>query len=132
MKRNVLLSIKPRYVNSILSGEKRYEFRKMIPRSTEIENVYIYSSAPVQKIVARFSLKDILHASPKEIWERCSQYGGISEEEFFEYYKGKTDAYSLSINDLEIFDEAICPYSTFKKFTPPQSFLYYDKLELAN
>lgn len=132
MSKSVLLSIKPKYVNSILSGEKKFEFRKIIPRSDDVTHVYIYSSYPVQKIVGKFSLKDVLHASPAEIWERCSQYGGISKNDFFEYYNGKTLAYSLSITDLEIFEEAICPYNTFKKFTAPQSFLYYDRLELVN
>jgi len=132
MNKSVLLSIKPKYVDSILRGEKKFEFRKAIPRSNEITDVYIYSSSPIQKIVGKFSLKSILHASPKEIWEKCSEYGGISEDAFFEYYEGKTEAYSLSITDLEIFKDAICPYETFKKFTAPQSFLYYDKLELAN
>lgn len=132
MKKSILLSIKPKYVNSILDGKKRFEFRKAIPNSKEVEEVYIYSSAPVQKIVGKFSLKNILHASPQEIWEKCSRYGGISEDDFFEYYRGREEAYSLSITDLEIFEEAICPYNTFKKFTAPQSFLYYDRLELAN
>lgn len=132
MKKSVLLSIKPKYVDSILRGEKKFEFRKVIPRSSDVTHVYIYSSYPVQKIVGKFSLKDILHASPREIWEKCSQYGGISKNDFFKYYDGKSLAYSLSITDLEIFDEAICPYNTFKKFTPPQSFLYYDRLELVN
>ena len=27
---NIILSIKPKYVDKILSGEKRYEFRKQI------------------------------------------------------------------------------------------------------
>ena len=132
MKKNVLLSIKPKYVNAILRGEKKFEFRKVIPRSKEIENIYIYSSAPIQKIVGKFSLRKIIQAHPEEIWEQCHEYAGISEAEFFQYYDGRVEAYSLCIADLEIFEEAICPYNTFKKFTPPQSFMYYDKLELAN
>lgn len=132
MSKSVLLSIKPKYVNSILNGDKKYEFRKLIPRSNDIDTVYIYSSSPVQKIIGKFSLKDVICATPEEIWEQCSEYGGISKEDFFQYYNGKSEAYSLRISDLEVFDKAICPYNTFKKFTPPQSFLYYDKLEPAN
>jgi len=129
MNESILLSIKPKYVNAILRGEKKYEFRKAIPQSTKIKDVYIYASSPMKKIVAKFSLNHILRASPEEIWKQCSQYGGISKEEFFKYYNTKTEAYALTINDLEVFEKPICPYNEFKKFTPPQSFLYYNRLQ---
>jgi predicted transcriptional regulator len=38
---NVLLSIKPRYVEAILKGDKRYEFRKNIFRNKDVENLGI-------------------------------------------------------------------------------------------
>lgn len=131
MQKSILLSIKPRYVKSIIAGEKQFEFRKSIFRSSEIEKVYIYASAPIKKIVGYFNLGDIIQGEPLEIWERCSDLGGISEEEFFRYYEGKTKAFSLCIDKLNIFDNAICPYSTFENFTPPQSFMYFDKMESA-
>ena len=44
---DVLLSIKPRYVKSILEGGKRYEFRKTIFKNRKIDRICIYSSSPV-------------------------------------------------------------------------------------
>ncbi len=129
MNKSILLSIKPKYVRAILRGEKKYEFRKAIPQSNDVRDVYIYASSPIKKIVAKFSLNHILRASPEEIWELCSKYGGISKEEFFRYYNTKTEAYALTISDLEIFEDSICPYNKFKKFAPPQSFLYYNRLQ---
>ena len=129
MNKSILLSIKPKYVHAILRGEKKYEFRKAIPQSNDVKDVYIYASSPIKKIVAKFSLNHILRASPEEIWKQCSKYGGISKEEFFRYYNTKTEAYALTISDLEIFEDPICPYNKFKKFAPPQSFLYYNRLQ---
>lgn len=129
MEKSILLSIRPRYVNAIISGEKRFEFRKSIFRSPDITKIYIYASAPVKKIVGYFNLGDILHGNPHEIWERCSDLGGISKEEFFKYYEGKENAFSLCIDKLNIFEHAICPYTTFENFTPPQSFMYFDGME---
>ena len=34
---DVLLSIKPKYVKSIIEGEKRYEFRKAIFKNRDID-----------------------------------------------------------------------------------------------
>jgi len=56
---NVLLSIKPKYVDLILNGEKKYEFRRKIFRN-ETNKVYVYCTSPVKKIVAYFT---ILHVN---------------------------------------------------------------------
>ena len=40
---NVLLSIKPKYANQILNGNKRYEFRKSVFKNRNLDVVYIYS-----------------------------------------------------------------------------------------
>ncbi len=50
---NVIFSIKPKYVERILSGEKKYEFRKRIWKK-QVDRVFIYASSPVKKIVASF------------------------------------------------------------------------------
>jgi len=129
MNQSVLLSIKPQYVDAIIRGEKLFEFRKVIFRSPDIKRVYIYASSPIQKIVGYFSLGEVMQGHPCDIWDRCSELGGISEHDFFEYYRGKTKAFSLKISGLSLFDNAVCPYTAFDNFTPPQSFMYFDKME---
>ena len=129
MNQSILLSIKPKYVEAIKSGKKRFEFRKKIWRSTDVEKIYIYASSPIKKIVGYFTLGKIIKGDPLEIWKICSTSAGISKKDFFEYYEGKTEAYALSISELNIFDDAVCPYVIFDKFTPPQSFMYFDELE---
>jgi len=49
---NVLLSVKPKYAEEIISGRKKYEFRKSIFKREDIKKMYIYSSSPVKKIIA--------------------------------------------------------------------------------
>jgi predicted transcriptional regulator len=39
---DVLLSVKPKFVEKIISGTKRYEFRKIIFKENEINRIYIY------------------------------------------------------------------------------------------
>ena len=47
---SILLSIKPEYVEKILKGEKRYEFRRKLCQK-EVDKIYIYETSPVKKVV---------------------------------------------------------------------------------
>lgn len=47
---NLLISIKPEFVNKILAHEKLYEFRKSIFKQN-VEKIFIYSSYPVKRLL---------------------------------------------------------------------------------
>jgi type I restriction enzyme S subunit len=49
---NVLLSIRPKYVEEIIKGNKRYEFRKSIFKK-KVDEVWIYATSPTKKLLAR-------------------------------------------------------------------------------
>ena len=121
---NVLLSIKPKYVAKIVEGEKKYEFRKRIFTRKDIEQIYIYSTSSVRKIIGMITIKKILEGSPAEIWEKCSFYSGMTKEEYFCYFKDKEMAFAIEIKDVKVFPEPVDPYMIFEKFIPPQSFYY--------
>ena len=118
---NVLMSIKPEFVDRILTGEKQYEFRKSIFKE-HVERIYIYSSYPVKKIVGYFEVDEIIHKSPEELWDSYSEISGISEKDFFKYFKDHEKGYAIKINNLKVFEE----YIEMKDFTAPQSFCYVE------
>ncbi|MDD2666585.1 MAG: hypothetical protein PHD13_05310 [Methanocellales archaeon] len=128
---NVLLSIKPKYANAILSGEKEYEFRKVIFKDRNVERVYIYSSSPVKRIVGVFIVGDIIEGHPERIWERCQKKSGINKEDFFNYFNGSEKGYAIKIDDLETIEDPIDPRSLSSDFVPPQSFCYFDTLSIG-
>ncbi|MDO8725404.1 MAG: ASCH domain-containing protein [Candidatus Methanoperedens sp.] len=123
---NVLLSVKPKYAQKILDGEKKYEFRRAIFKKQDIEKVYIYSSSPVSKIVAAFEIEKILKDSPEKIWALCQKYAGISKKDFFDYFKNSNAAYAIGMENVEVFKTPINPFDEFTNFKPPQSFYYFD------
>jgi type I restriction enzyme S subunit len=55
---NVLLSIKPKYVELIKAGFKKYEFRRKISKKFDGSKVYIYSTSPIKKIIGVFDVKN--------------------------------------------------------------------------
>jgi len=125
---DVLLSIKPKYVEKIIEGTKTYEFRKLVFKTlTESERVYIYSSSPVKKIIGSFSVETIIEDKPRRLWDLCRNCAGISEKDFYEYFKNKETGFAISIKSLEIFDKPIDPYKNIENFRAPQSYCYIRK-----
>lgn len=120
----LILSIKPRYVERILDRSKRVEFRKSRLKSPE-KLVFIYASSPRQEVVGYFRYKTIIEDSPKKIWEKYKEIGGICEDDFFQYYKGKQKAFAIEISEVKTFPIPVKP-SELERFTPPQSFQYVD------
>jgi type I restriction enzyme, S subunit len=128
---DVLLSIKPKYVKSILKGVKRYEFRKTIFKNREINRIYIYSSSPVKKIVGTFEIGGILEDHPVDLWDTVKEYAGIDDRDFFAYFEGKSRAFAIEIQNLLELPDPIDPYETMPGFVPPQSYCYMDGLHVA-
>lgn len=124
---NVLLSIKPKYANAILAGQKLVEFRKLTFKK-EIERVYIYSSAPEQRIIGYFTIADIVSDTPEELWKQFSSVGSISEEDFFDYFADKEIGYSIKIKSVNKFRKSKNPKDIFKNFVPPQSYMYCEEI----
>lgn len=128
---DVLLSIKPRYVKSIIEGDKRYEFRKTIFKNREINRIYIYSSSPVKKIVGTFEIGGILEDHPVDLWDTVKEFAGIDNRDFFAYFEGKSRAFAIEIQNLQKFNHPIDPYETMPGFVPPQSYCYLDGVPVA-
>lgn len=123
----VLLSIKPKYVEQIERHSKLFEFRKQNFKNKP-EEIWIYSSAPVKKIVGIIYVEDILEKSPEALWQQCKDYAGIEEESFFEYFRNKRKGIAIKIKKYEKFIIPINPYEVNLNFTPPQSYAYLDNV----
>ena len=80
----ILLSINPEHVENILSGTKKYEFRKVQCKET-VDKIVIYSTYPVMKVVGEVDVLDILVNSPDVVWNEPSKYAGIKTR-FFDKY----------------------------------------------
>lgn len=119
----VILSIKPKYCQAIIDGKKKYEFRKQIPKHWKNARFLIYASSPVQRIIGEFTSKEVINASPDEVWEKCERDAGITLQEFYSYFKDKDKAIALHIDDFTEYDP-IDPWEAFNQFYPPQSYQY--------
>lgn len=123
---DMILSIKPCYVKEIINGNKKYEFRKSKPLR-KVEKIYIYETKPFKKIIGYFKYDNVISGDKYSIWNKFKQYGCISKEDYFKYYRTSLKAYAFNINKLILFKQYIDPYKIFDKFTAPQSYVYIKK-----
>ena len=120
----ILLSIKPEYVEKIISGEKRFEFRRKLPKKSSIHTVVVYATMPVGKVVGEFTIQQILSMSPEQLWQQTATHSGVSKDFLDQYFKQRDTAHAFQIG---IFKKYTQP-KPLKDFIPsgfaPQSFCY--------
>lgn len=122
--RALLLSINPQYVEKILAGTKRYEYRKRVAKYKS-NTILVYSTSPIMKVVAKVEIVDTICAPPLELWERTKFDAGISLQKYCEYYKGCKTACAYQLGKVEIF-ELPKTLSEFNILLAPQSFTYVE------
>ena len=123
--KKILLSIKPNYVKEILAGRKRVEYRKRIPRDNSVKQVLIYSSYPVKRVGAEFTIGGFLKGAPEWLWNKTAEIGCVSKEFFDNYFEGKSIAFAYKIEDLIIFETP----KTLKEYgmeKGPQDYCYVE------
>ncbi|EGQ9817937.1 ASCH domain-containing protein [Vibrio antiquarius] len=121
-----LLSIKPEFVEKILSGEKLVEYRKAVFKRPEVKSVVIYSTMPDGLIVGEFEIGQILAKPPEELWEQTKDVSGINKQFFDEYFTDRDVAYAIEIKKLKRYATPINPYEKEEGFKAPQSFKYIE------
>ena len=119
--KNILLSIKPKYVEKILNWTKKYELRKRVPKD-DIDTIYIYETVPSKKIVAKFKVEKILDDNKEKIWDAIWEFLWISKEDFMKYFFWKENACAYKIWDIEKLD--VDPYKEIENFSPPQGYKF--------
>ena len=120
----VLMSIKSIYVEKILNGEKRYEYRKTIPKKC-VSKIIIYSTHPVKKVVGEVQVKNILILEKEELWNKTKDKSGITKEFYDLYFNNKSIGVAYELGDIEIYT----PYKELDEIGVnfvPQSFIYLD------
>lgn len=122
MENKVLLSIKPEYVNKIFSGEKLYEYRRLIFKK-KVETVIIYATSPIKKIVGEFKIIGILHETPEKLWETTKDKSGIEKEKFLKYFSNLEKGYAIKIKEIKKYEKPL-ELVEYNIKAAPQSFIY--------
>lgn len=118
----MLLSIKPEYVSKIVSGKKKYEFRKFHCREG-IDTIVIYETAPTKKVIGEVALLDIIEGDVEYVWHETRGFGGILKRDYKAYYKEREVAIAYQLGEVTLYDEPKTLIDLGLDYVP-QSFAY--------
>ena len=121
----ILMPINPEYVDEILAGRKKYEYRKIKAKRTNIDKMIIYSTSPVMKVVAEVEIKGILQENPEKLWELTKNYSGVTKEFYNQYYKNKNIAIAYELGKIVKYENPKDLIDIGINYIP-QSFVYMD------
>lgn len=125
MKNAVLLSVHPEHIANILSGRKKFEYRKIMP-VRNISHIVLYSTNPVKMIVAVAEVADCMADSLTQIWHQTSNKSGITYEFFLDYFSGCNKAGCFALGSVYKLYNPIKINELLNCKVPPQSFCYLD------
>ncbi|MEJ9303085.1 ASCH domain-containing protein [Priestia megaterium] len=121
----VLLSIKPEFVEEIVLGTKRFEYRKSIFKRKDISSIVVYATKPYGKVVGEFEIEDILVDNPENIWKITKEYSGITKSYFNEYFQDKPKGFAIQIKEFKKYEIPLDLYEFDNNLkVAPQSFCY--------
>ena len=121
----ILMPINPEYVDKILDGRKKYEYRKIKAKRNNIDKMIIYSTSPIMKVVAEVDIKEILEENPEKLWEMTKNESGITKDFYNKYYKNKNTAIAYKLGKIRIYDKPKNLNDIGINYVP-QSFVYLD------
>lgn len=122
--KTIILSIHPNHIDKILSGEKRYEYRKRIPQ--DIDYLIIYATAPIKRVVAIIEVDMVMKDTPKNIWDVTQSESGVSYEFFMNYFNGVSTAYAIKFRNIYRLPTPIDITAIDGVKSAPQAYQYVD------
>ena len=121
----VLISIKQKWVDLILAGEKRTEIRKTAPKITKPFDMYIYECG-TGRVVAVCECQSILEYNMNEAGvDLLSRSSCVPKKQIREYAGRRTSLYGWSLHKARWFKEPK-RLEEFGLKRPPQSWQYTD------
>lgn len=132
LSKTALISIHPKHVAKILSGEKRLEFRRTWA-TKPVHRLLIYSTMPEKQLVAVAEIRQTITGTPTALWASAQQAGGgVTRRQLYDYLNGKQTAIALELSSVMPFGVGISPTVIFGRgFRAPQSFRYLRQNEEA-
>jgi predicted transcriptional regulator len=127
--RSLLISIHPRFVDLILKGEKRIEFRRSWAKCP-VSRLVIYATSPMMMIVAVAPITEVLHQSVARLWDQAKVHGGgLTRRELRDYFRGNPKGYGVCLGEVRKLERPLVPAALNGSFQAPQSFRYLTELE---
>lgn len=127
--RMMILSLRPRFADAILSGVKTVELRRTEPKIRIPTRALIYASTPRRALLGTCVVPSVESDRLAALWQVHGAGSGLDHKEFLDYFEGLESGTALNLASPEPFSRPIALVelrSRPKGFRPPQSFSYID------
>lgn len=127
--RMVVLSLKPRFAEAILTGVKTVELRRTEPKIVVPTRALLYAASPVRALLGTCVITSVRSTDLTALWREHGSDAALSYEEFLRYFEGVGAGTALTLTEPRWFARSV-PLQDMrakpKSFRPPQSFAYVD------
>jgi predicted transcriptional regulator len=126
VERTLLLSLRPRFAEAILSGAKTIEVRRRPVNAAAGTPIILYASSPLRAVVGTARLAGVHSHDHDTAWRRYRHQLGLARTEFDAYLDGTSVVYLLELHKVCSLNQPL-PLQHLREhgpFQPPQSFRY--------
>ena len=131
----ILLSIKSKYANKIVSGEKCIEIRRRFSEDLKGCIALLYATQPVGKVVGDALVSEVVTDVPHKIWRQFHTFAGIDKDDFDTYCMGARNVSALVLTQVSKYPHPFDWNSVMEAFVgiqrPPQSYQKIPKASLS-
>ncbi len=122
----IVLSIHPRYADSILAGKKTVEIRKRFSSQWIGQRLSLYATKPSRGIVGEATIGNVEAGSPRKIWDEHGKDTGCDKADFDRYTRNAREVFAISLTDVTGYERPIALERMSgilgTRLTPPQSY----------
>jgi predicted transcriptional regulator len=126
--KSVLLSVRPRFARSLMTGTKTAEVRRRFPNLEPGTELFIYSSSPDRAVIGTLILKGINQLNIADVWATFGKQIEIESTELDAYLEGSIKASILGVRNPDLWDAPVSLSDLREKvgLEPAQSWRYLD------
>lgn len=96
-RRLALMSLRPKYADLILVGEKTIELRRRAVGLKAGDKVLVYASGPVMEVRGSFIVSGVVRLPLNELWRLVRGRASVTRKEFDEYFEGLQEGFAIEI-----------------------------------
>lgn len=120
---DALISIKPKHVRNILSGDKTVELRTRNINLPVGARLWVYTTLPVGKVELSAEIEFVELMPPKKAWRKHRNSICILKSEFDTYTEDRDIVSAIGLRNIRPLEKNICLKTIRryeKNFQPPQ------------
>ena len=124
--RALVLSLKPRFAEAILTGNKTVELRRIMPRITIPTLALLYATGPERSLVGTCIVHSVARLPIDVLWRRHGAKTALAKSEFEAYLTGRDEGVALFLERPDRLPAPV-PLHALRRagnFRPPQSLAY--------